>query len=596
MPISISELVKVPLILHLDLDQSGKLVLYSSNETGIPHLYLIDAKAESKPKQLTNGKDPVIFGELSPKGNEVLYLQDKDGNELHHMFLLSIGGEVRRITKKPFRTLGVDWSPNGREITRAFATMKNCGLETFNLKTGETFILKKSNLPLMGVEYSHDGKWIACTRALGFKNLQIFILNREDPDDTIVYSIKDNSREQIPKWSPDDKRLAFISDAKGRPQVVIQEFQGNERIFLELEESEEAIEGETLWDATGEKVYYVVSKHSRTYLHAHQINGEKQPALPFPEGTIPMAKISKDGKTIVAVHSSMTSPPGIYIYKVGEESVKPLTSRKFNIDLTKLKQIQSIWYESFDGLKIHGWYMPAATGKPPHPAIIYVHGGPWAQVFDSWFQGVFLHSLSQSGFAVFAPNFRGSTGYGAEFQNLDIGDPGGGDLEDIVYAAEWLKKRPEIDGSRIGIMGASYGGYMTLIALTKKPEKFAAGVSLVPVVDWMEMYGLSDALFRAFMETLLDGKPSEKEELYRDRSPMTHIANIKAPVMIMAGKQDSRCPIQPIEKFVKKLKEMNHPHEFVLEEKAGHASAFLKWEESIPIITKIIDYFKKVLM
>jgi dipeptidyl aminopeptidase/acylaminoacyl peptidase len=142
-------------------------------------------------------------------------------------------------------------------------------------------------------------------------------------------------------------------------------------------------------------------------------------------------------------------------------------------------------------------------------------------------------------------------------------------------------------------MGASYGGYMTLMALTKKPEVFAVGVSLVPVVDWMEMYQLSDVMFRAFMDTLLGGSPSEKEELYRNRSPITHIFNIKAPVMIMAGREDSKCPIQPIEKFVKKLKEMNHPHEFILEEKSGHASSFIKWEQSVSLITKIVNYLKK---
>ena len=159
-----------------------------------------------------------------------------------------------------------------------------------------------------------------------------------------------------------------------------------------------------------------------------------------------------------------------------------------------------------------------------------------------------------------------------------------------------MRKRPEIDGSKVGIMGGSYGGYMTLITLTKKPDTFATGVSLVPVVDWVHMYKLSDPFFQQFESELFGGKPrKEKKDLYIGRSPITHVSKIKSPVMIMAGKTDSRCPIEPIEAFIEKLKEINHSFEFVLEEKAGHISAFLNWEENVPLIKKMTDYLKKNL-
>jgi len=597
MPISISDLLKIPIIFQFDFDHNGRFVVYSSNETGVPHLYVLPTNQGSKPKQITSGEDPVLAGLLSPQGDKLVYPQDKDGNEIHHLFSLPIeNGQAQQITDKPHRTMGVDWHPSGKEVTRTFVSKKSCGLETINLETEETFMLLEPTPPLMTVQYSHDGKWIACTVPLSFTNIQVLIVNRHSPADTIIYSIRNDSKEGIPSWSPDDKKLAFLSDSQGRNQVVIQEFQGKERVFLELEEGEEAAQyGQAVWSPEGDKVYYVVSKHSRTAVHGHFINGEREPALPFPMGTVASPRISDDGRVIVATHSSMVSPIGIFLHKIGSESVVRLRSTECKVDLAKLAKPQSVWYESFDGRKIHGWYLPTVSGTTPHPAVIYAHGGPWGQVFDTWFEGNFLQCLSQNGFACLAPNFRGSTGYGTEFQNLDIGDPGGNDLEDVVYGAEWLRKQPEVDGSKIAIMGASYGGYMTLIALTKKPEAFAAGVSLVPVTDWLEMYELSDSFFRLFEETLL-GTPSEKKELYQDRSPITHVANIKAPVMIMAGKKDSRCPIQPIEKFVKKLKEMNHPHKLALEEKTGHISAFTKWEESITLFTSILSYLKKVLV
>jgi len=595
MSISISELLKTPLILGFDLDRNGRTVVYSSNETGIPHLYVLPTKAGSKPKQITSGEDPVLSGVLSPSGEDLIYPLDRDGNELHHLYLLPTeGGEPERITEDPYRTFGGDWHPSGKEFTRAFAEMKSCGLETINLETGENFKLKEPTPPILEVEYSHDGKWIACSMMAGLKNIQIFIVNRDDPSDTIVYSLRDDSKEGAPSWSPDDTKLAFQSDATGSNRIVIQEFQGDERIILDLEDEEEAVGSQPVWDPRGDRVYYIVSKHSRTTAHAHPLDGEKEPALPFPRGTVGLLKMSLDGENMVILHSSMTSPPGIYMYKIGTDSATLLTPQDYVINLAELAEPQSIWYESFDGCKIHSWYLPAVK-TTRHPAVVYPHGGPTGQVFDEWMQGAFFQSYSQSGFAVLAPNFRGSTGYGVEFRDLNIGDLGGGDLEDVVHGAEWLSKQEGVNGSKISIMGASYGGFMTLMALTKKPDVFAAGVSLVPVVDWLKMYDLSDHSFRMFMEMILGGPPSDKEEVYRKCSPSTYVSNIKSPVMIVAGKNDSRCPLGPIENFVDKLEEMNHLYEFIIEERAGHITDFVKTEKRILTLSRAINYLNKVL-
>lgn len=592
-------MLKIPYIWwSFDLSPDGKLVVYSSNETGALQLYSLSTKPGSKPLQLTRRKGNVFQGRISPKGNSIVFPQDKNGDENFHMYLLPLeGGETERITETSYRMYGgYDWHPKGRELTRSIASMKSCGLETINIETGECFILKDQTLPIGTVQYSHDGKQIACDVQSSPKSQQIQIINRYDPSDTLTCSSEENSLNYAPSWSPTDKKLAYTSDVNGVRQVIIRDLKGNDQRFLELEKEEEVPEfSQPVWSPSGDKIYYIVSKCSRTTVHGHPIDGKKERALPFPEGTIVFFKLNKDGK-IVALHSSMTSPRGIYLYAPKSESAVALTPRSYSFDLTRLVKPQSVWYESFDGLKIHGWYLPAASGKPPHPAVVCAHGGPWAQVFDSWSGDVdLMHCLSQSGFAVFAPNFRGSTGYGAAFQKMDIGDVGGGDLEDIVLAAEWLRKQATIDPSKIAIYGHSYGGYMTLIALTKTPQVFAAGVSLCPVTDWLESYDLEDAAFRFMDEMLWGGPIPEKSELLRDRSPMTHVSKIKAPVMIMGGKEDPRCPIQPVEKFVKRLREMNHPHEFILEEKAGHISSLLNWRKHSVLVHRIISYIKRTL-
>jgi dipeptidyl aminopeptidase/acylaminoacyl peptidase len=572
MPLSVNELFSIPLIYRIDLSPKGETLLYSSNVSRVAHLYTLKTMPGSKPKQITHGNNPVMFGFLSPSGDQVLYLEDKDGNELHHLLLTSRNGtKTKQITKTPCRTWNACWHPNGKEIARSYSTQKSCGIEVFSVKTGESSVLIDQEAPLFTAIYSHDGKWIACTDYGGGKdpkNMQVTVVRRNDPKDVIHYKFKDGSKEVLPSWSPDDKKLAFLSDSTGRNQVVIQDFKGTDRQFLQLEEGEEATDVQSpFWSANSGKVYYAVTKHSRTRLYEHSLSGKRN-ALPFPDGTILFFNVSKDGKTIVALHSSLSSPHCIYLNKIGTKTVEPLTSRKYKVNTAKLAKPRSVWYKSSDGIRIHSWYLPAGRGKAPHPAVVWPHGGPTSQTYDMW--GAYMQSISQSGFAVLAPNFRGSTGYGAEFRNMNLSDVGGGDLEDVVGGAKWLAEQHEIDRSKIAIFGGSYGGYMTLIALTKKPEVFAAGVALVPVTDWLECYELEDATFRKGDEELFEGPLDKKRDLALDRSPITFVSKIKVPVLITAGRNDPRCPIQPIEKFVKKLEEMKHPHEFIVKEKEGH--------------------------
>lgn len=583
------------MIYWIDLSPDGRTLLYSSNASGAAHLYISQTKHGSKPKQITRGNDPIMRGFLSPSGKQVLYLQDKDGNGLHHLFLTSTDGtKTKRITKKACSTWDACWDPSGNEIARSYVTKKSCGLEVFNVKTGESSILREQKAPLFNVVYSDDGKWIACTEYGGGKdpkNMQVTVMKRNDPKDVIHYKFKEGSREFSPSWSPDGKKLAFLSDSNGKNQVVIQDFRSTDRLFLPLKEGEEAANFQSpCWSAKSAAVYYVASKQSRTCLYEHRLNGERV-ALPFPEGAVWLFKVSKDGKTAVIVHASLSSPDCIFLNKIGSKTVKPLTSRKYKVKIAKLSKPKAVWYESADGLKIHAWYLPAGHGRAPHPAVVWAHGGPMAQTYDAWNPD--LQSISQSGFAVLAPNYRGSTGYGAEFRNMNISDLGGGDLEDVVAGAKWLAKQREIDKSKIAIIGRSYGGYMTLIALTKRPEVFAAGVALVPVTDWAELYELDDAALRKSDEELFGGPPEKKGELYRDRSPINFVSNIRAPVLIKAGRNDPSCHIQPIEKFVKRLEEMKRPHEFIVEEKEGHMSG--RVDALKRDVTAGVNYLKKTL-
>ena len=154
-------------------------------------MYLQSTEANSKPKQLTSQTDPVLRGFISPRGNKLVFPRDKEGNEIEHIFLLSLEeSDIIQLTSTAYRTFGVTWHPNGKEITRTVVTQKKFGLETINTDSGECFMLKEHTPILDDVHYSYDGKWIACTAYTSVINSQIFIINRDNPSDIITYSIK----------------------------------------------------------------------------------------------------------------------------------------------------------------------------------------------------------------------------------------------------------------------------------------------------------------------------------------------------------------------------------------------------------------------
>jgi len=591
----------------VDLTKDGTQFLYSSNHSGKPQLYLKTVDPNSIPKQITFGDLHVKMGYFSPNEECIAFQAEDSGNEQYHMYLLNLKEEdelEKQISKTPYFSDTFSWNPNGKEMARTvglLGALEKTGIEIFNIETGEYLFQKISN-PVGDVQFSPDGKWLAYTfSTAGGKGTEIRVQNKNDADDIIIYSFGDTTSEMQPIWSPDGKKIAFASNQGGKWQILVQEFRGSELVHLNLNEGEEVVTNlsgtsdfKHCWHPHGQKVYYIYTIHSRTYIRGHYLNNEKEKPLPFPNGENGPFKISGDGKIVVSYHSSMTDPSGIFAHKIGSDDSFRITPKDHDDSLIDaLSKPESIWYESFDKLKIHGWYLKGiyASKESPVPAILYIHGGPGDQVFDEWAQGVYLQAFSQLGYSIFAINYRGSTGYGGEFYNSNREDYGGGDLEDCVYAAKWLRTRPEVDPEKIAIAGGSYGGFMTLIALTKKPEIFTAGVSLVPAVDWIETF----KMFGEHYTEAFGGTPDEKRELYVERSPLTHVKQIKSPVLIIAGATDVRCPIEPIRKFVKELEIMNHPHTYIERGQDGHTSMLESASDRIRDFRAILKFLKKSL-
>ncbi|MGC9182210.1 alpha/beta fold hydrolase [Thermogladius sp.] len=302
----------------------------------------------------------------------------------------------------------------------------------------------------------------------------------------------------------------------------------------------------------GGRLFVVGKKNGRSRLF---VDGR---AVETPPGTVVNAY--PHGERIYFTYTSLRRPTGIYAYEEG--SVREVLVSKLPPEVEEaFGEVDFVVVRSPDGVEVPTFLFKSR--RPRREFVVYVHGGPWWETADEW--NTRVAPLVALGFNVVAPNFRGSTGYGERFRLMDIGDPGGGDLLDVEAATRWGLEAGL--GERAFIWGYSYGGYMTLWAMTRRPELYKCGVAGAPVADWAEMYELSDAVFREFIDILFD----KKRELWRERSPSTYAEDLKSPLAIVQPQNDSRTPLQPVLRFVEKLMKAGKTFELHVIPDIGHA-------------------------
>jgi dipeptidyl aminopeptidase/acylaminoacyl peptidase len=251
-----------------------------------------------------------------------------------------------------------------------------------------------------------------------------------------------------------------------------------------------------------------------------------------------------------------------------------------------------VTYASYDQREIHTLIAKPRVprlGSPP-PAIVYVHGGPNSQHTLSF--DPYIHVLAEAGFVVLAPNYRGSTGYGKEFEDLNHKDWCGGDLKDLVCAVKHFAAQGEIDGKRVGITGGSYGGYMTLMALARTPDVWAAGVELYGMPDLVMDYLLTKSRFGDWYETEM-GNPKTHAALFRERSPLPFLDDIKAPLLVFQGANDTDVPKSESDLLVAVLKELKKEHEYIVYEDEGHG--FTRRKNLLDFYRRSSEFFVKQL-
>ena len=284
----------------------------------------------------------------------------------------------------------------------------------------------------------------------------------------------------------------------------------------------------------GSSVNWAANIDGNTNLCLYDLTAHKAEMLPLGAGVNDFAggatPYSPDGSRLLYYHNGPTSPNDVWTYDLKSKATAQIThSLMAGVRTADMVEPYLAHFPSRDGkwtISAFAYVPNNITRNGKFPAIVYIHGGPTGQFENSFNRGI--QYLVNQGYLVIAPNFRGSTGYGKEFQKANYRDEGGGDLADVVDAAEWIAKSGFVDAKKLVSLGGSYGGYMTMMALTKFPDMWGAGVAIVPYTNWFTELATEDPAIREYDISIM-GDPVENKALYDDRSPINFIDSHQGP-------------------------------------------------------------------
>lgn len=551
-------------------------LIYVSNEEGELSLWSCDENGRSRTRLTYT--DVLAVAEPSYDDDNIVYSVDvSSGRELQKIYLTkNLGGEENEILEmEPIRVLGISYKED--IIVYAGSSEKEVGLY-IGEHDGKAEKLYSGRMIFFVSDF--DGDHIVGSGILRGKPRasELFIYDL-DNGEFKVYTPKEGSVNGFPKLH--DSRILFSSNFEGRTSLYIYDIDDGRlgRASLAYDDHSKYDMPEFInygWSIDG-KIWFIGKVEGRGKAF---FDGKE---LIHPDGT--PTNLVDYNENLYISFSSFTTPPSIYSIDPSTGTLREVVASELSEGIkNRLRGTKFIRYDSFDGLKIPCFIIESASPKPG-PTVLYVHGGPWSEVADSW--NVTIVSLAANGFHVIAPNFRGSTGYGEEFRLLDIGDPGGGDLKDIVYARNYAVDSGLAD--RVAIMGYSYGGFMTFLATVKEPMLWSCGVAGAGITDWSEVYELGDALFKQFVDMLFDGK----RDLWRDRSAIHYIQDLGVPICILHPQNDTRTPLRPILIYVLKLIELGKSFELHVMPDMGHL--IRKVDDAIKLLFPSIVFLKRIL-
>lgn len=434
---------------------------------------------------------------------------------------------------------------------------------------------------------SPDGRHIVFNlrRFDDLNRLDIVLLELASAQQVTLYG-KPSNRASTPKWSPDGRWISFISQESGWDELYLIQPDG-EGLHALTAAGQDIVQYE--WSPSGTRILAVINRGGAFTLNIIEVDTGLVHLLCADAGLHSNPNWACDESYVTFEFESPSSPPDVYRMNLPARQVTRLTfSEPPALQAARKAMPQAISYHSFDGLEIPAFlYLPE---KQNGAAIVYPHGGPKDQYGFIW------DDLAQyfvaKGYTYLAPNYRGSTGYGRDFERANYNDWGVGDTQDCLHAARTLSAMPHINPGRIGISGGSYGGYMTINCLSRDPDYlYACGVTKYGDSNLVTSWAQCEKRLRRYTEIFL-GHPADAPEVYQKGSPIHEVRNVQKPVLVLHGLLDSIVPPEASEEWVEALRREGKTFEY--KTYAGEPHGFLRREnlhDAYQRIERFLDWY-----
>ncbi|HEV7671197.1 MAG TPA: S9 family peptidase [Thermoanaerobaculia bacterium] len=576
----------------------GSKVLVSSDQSGVLNAYALPV-AGGEPIQLTRSEDTVRVVGYFPNDERFLFQADHGGNELTHVYVRELDGSVRDLTpgEKVKAEFGA-WAADDRSFFVITNERDPSFFDLYQIATDgyqrKLVFQNDGGYDLAGV--SPDQRWLALSKTKTTLDSDLFLYDLTRKETKLLTPHEGESSHDAGPFSRDGAWLYYRTN-EGR------EFQQLMRYEISSGRRESVLAPE--WDVSGavfakDGRYLAVwiNRDARTEIRLFEMPGMKPVQLPaLPDAEISTLTFSADGKKLAFYADSARSPANLHVYDLATRELRPLTrALEAGIDPAQLVDAQVVRFRARDGVIIPGLlYQPkGASPTHPAPAVIWVHGGPGDQSRVGY--RALIQYLVNHGYAVYAINNRGSSGYGKTFFQMDDRKHGEADLDDCVDAKKMLEATGWVDPAKIGILGGSYGGYMVLAALAFRPQEFAVGVDVYGVSNWVRTLESIPAWWESTRQAIYKemGDPAVDHDYLVKISPLFHADRIEKPLIVLQGANDPRVLKVESDEIVAAVKKKGVPVEYVVIPDEGHG--FAKKEnqaKSYEAILRFLDRYLK---
>ncbi|MES2683273.1 MAG: prolyl oligopeptidase family serine peptidase [Pseudomonadota bacterium] len=508
--------------------------------------------------QLTFYPEPIGGALPHPKKNGFVFSKDAGGNEFFQFYYFDIAtGEATLLTDGKSRNTSAVFSRNGGLL--AFSTTRRNGKD---VDIHLVALDGKPSTPLLekegewnALDFSPDAKTLLVRRSVSINESELYLLDLASKALTRFHPTKEPAYFGEAQFSHDGKQVYFTSDENTEFRMLrVQGVAGGE---------EKKISAAVLWNIEefeisddGRKLAYVSNEDGLAALYLLDLaSGRPMTAPKLPVGQIDRIAFDSKSQRLGFSIDRATNPGDVYAFRLGDKALTRWTASEVGgLNTASFVEPTLVRYPSFDGLSVPAFvYKPRGTsGKLP--VIISIHGGPEAQALPT-FSPILQFYMKELGIAVITPNVRGSDGYGKGYLKLDNGFLREDSVKDIGALLHWIAKQPDLDSDRVLVTGGSYGGYMTLAAMTHFNDRFMAGIDIVGISNFVTFLTNTQDYRRDLRRVEYGDERIPEMRAFQEKiAPLNNAAKITKPMFIIQGLNDPRVPASEAEQMVAKIR------------------------------------------